>query len=152
MNPSTMLCRVQDRPTLFCCRRVQAVPDSIVYHTDCAACADSGAALDCILVAHIHCLAAVNHCPWSRICGACERVLDGKACRIGATATQVYCPLGRRSRALTTADSPAAADPCKRAYVRMLGTHLDSVSRTPNTRSSHIDRFLPLRIGHDLRG
>jgi hypothetical protein len=74
---------------------VEAGLDSIVYHTDCAAYADSGAALGCTLVAHVRCLAVVNYCRWSRICGACERVLDGKACRIGATATQVYCALGR---------------------------------------------------------
>jgi hypothetical protein len=112
---------------------VEAGLNAIVYHTNCAARAGSGAPLDCISVAHVRCLAAVNYCRWSRICGACERVLDGKTCRIGATATQVYGALGRRSRAFVEADSRAAADPCKRAHVRMLDTHLVSLANAEHS-------------------
>lgn len=52
---------------------VQGVWDAIVYHTDCAACADSGAELYCNLAANARVLKALDYCCWSRICGPLGR-------------------------------------------------------------------------------
>lgn len=66
--------------------------------------------------------------PWSRISGACERVLMG-SCRIGIHGG---AELDYQSRAVIAADSLTGADPCRllAAHVTCILIHLDFVHRS----------------------
>ncbi|KAH6621874.1 hypothetical protein C7974DRAFT_212444 [Boeremia exigua] len=83
-----------------------------MYDTGCAAHADGRVTLRCNLVLILHLLAVVGSSSWSRVCGACERVSQGKTCRIGSPATQDCWVI--EAAQLHQMVSPYA-NPCKRS-------------------------------------